>query len=150
MTLSAFARMTEEDLDEVARCEQAAARFPWSRRNFQDALLAGNSCWLLRDAEQVVVQGVFMSVLDEAHLLILSVHPQMQRKGFGRHMLEHLLERARLVGAASMFLEVRAGNTAALALYQDCGFEGIGRRKAYYPAEDGGREDAIVMRRKLS
>jgi ribosomal-protein-alanine N-acetyltransferase len=31
-------------------------------------------------------------------------------------------------------------------VYQRFGFEEIGRRKGYYPAQDGLREDAIVMR----
>lgn len=144
-----FVPMEEADLDSVAACEFAAARFPWSRRHFADALQAGNSGWVLRDEARVVAQGVFMSVLDEAHLLILSVHPAMQRRGVGRSLLGHLLERARLAGAACMFLEVRAGNAAALALYHACGFERIAARKAYYPVEDAGREDAVVMRREL-
>ena len=51
-------------------------------------------------------------------------------------------------GACRVFLEVRPSNPAAIALYQDEGFNEIGRRPRYYPAI-GGREDAIVMALEL-
>jgi ribosomal-protein-alanine N-acetyltransferase len=46
----------------------------------------------------------------------------------------------------SVLLEVRPSNTRALEIYERYGFKQIGRRKGYYPAADGQREDAIVMR----
>jgi ribosomal-protein-alanine N-acetyltransferase len=64
-------------------------------------------------------------------------------------LLRQLFDEARRAGASQMFLEVRPTNTAAQALYGRHGFKAIGRRKGYYPASDGGREDAIVMRRHL-
>jgi ribosomal-protein-alanine acetyltransferase len=149
MTMPEFQPMRESDLDEVVACEQAAARFPWTRGNFADALTAGNSGWVLRVAGRLVAQAVFLSIPDEANLLILSVHPSARRQGLGRRMLEHVLDRARIAGATQLFLEVRPSNGVARALYDSSGFLEIGRRKAYYPAEDGQREDAIVMRRKL-
>ena len=50
------------------------------------------------------------------------------------------------MGAESVLLEVRPSNLRALQVYQRYGFAEIGRRKAYYPAHNGQREDAIVMR----
>jgi ribosomal-protein-alanine N-acetyltransferase len=46
----------------------------------------------------------------------------------------------------SMLLEVRPSNTRALEIYERYGFKHIGRRKGYYPAANGQREDALVMR----
>ena len=56
-----------------------------------------------------------------------------------------------LLGAEQIFLEVRAGNRAAIALYETSGFAAIGRRIAYYPPThpQAPREDALVMRRAL-
>ncbi len=140
-----FSPMLESDLDEVVACEQAAALSPWSRGNFADALAAGNSGWVLRASGDLLAQAVFMCVLDEAHLLILSVPPAHQGHGHGRHMLEWIRERARLAGALTLFLEVRESNRRAMGLYESAGFGVIGRRKAYYATESGSREDAIVM-----
>ena len=58
------------------------------------------------------------------------------------------MEVSRHGGAVTMLLEVRPSNAKALALYENYGFQVIGRRKAYYPAAEG-REDALVLRREL-
>ena len=51
---------------------------------------------------------------------------------------------ARRAGAQFFFLEVRASNQAAIRLYEQQGFNEMGRRRNYYPAVNG-REDAILM-----
>jgi len=43
-----------------------------------------------------------------------------------------------------VFLEVRASNAAALALYRSAGFREIGVRRGYYQNANGS-EDAITM-----
>jgi ribosomal protein S18 acetylase RimI-like enzyme len=48
-----------------------------------------------------------------------------------------------------IFLEVRAGNEPAIALYERMGYQRVGIRKAYYPIHEGQREDALVMMKEL-
>lgn len=146
LPMSVVLPMQEEDLDEVAACEARATAFAWSRQHFADSLAAGYACWLMRRDGELVGQAVVMNVLDEAHLLIISVAPEWRRRGFARQLLAHLRSHAREVGVAQLFLEVRASNEAAIALYRTCGFEEVGRRKSYYPAPGGLREDALVLR----
>lgn len=141
-----FAPMQSADLFEVAECELEAAEHPWTLQNFSDGLQAGYSAWVLRSGGVLLGQAVQLLVLDEAHLLIISVRPAWQGMGLGSQLLEHMLERSREQGAREMFLEVRPSNDQALALYRKRGFAEIGRRKGYYPAADGAREDALVMR----
>jgi ribosomal-protein-alanine N-acetyltransferase len=140
-----FMPMAEHDLDWVVRQETSLHRFPWSRGNFTDSLAAGHSCWLMRDAGTAVGYAVVLCVLDEAHLLNISVVHAVQGRGLGNRLLEYLLSTARNGGIRQFFLEVRPSNLAALALYRRAGFVEISRRKGYYPSPDG-REDAIVMR----
>ena len=68
----------------------------------------------------------------------VAVAAAAQRRGFARRLLAELLEVARSRSAASVYLEVRESNRGARALYEQCGFEVTGRRKAYYqhPPED--------------
>jgi ribosomal-protein-alanine N-acetyltransferase len=80
----------------------------------------------------------------EAHLLNLCVHPNAQRFGYGRRLLNALLLRAAEADADKVFLEVRPSNEIALKLYRSVGFEQIGIRPAYYQA-DNGREDAVIL-----
>lgn len=141
-----YAPMAEADLDAVAAVERDIYPFPWTRGNFADALHAGYSTWVLRDAQdRVAAYSVMMIALDEAHLLNLSVAGHAQRTGLGWRTLDWMADVARGHGSRTMLLEVRPSNQAALRLYQRYGFERIGVRRGYYPAADG-REDAIVMR----
>jgi len=140
-----FVPMTGRDLDWVVAQEAILHPFPWSRGNFDDSLSVGHACWLMRDAGVPVGYAVVLGVLDEAHLLNISIVRAAQGGGLGRRLLEHLLSTAWRDGVRQFFLEVRPSNLAALALYRRAGFAEIGRRKGYYPSREG-REDAIVMR----
>jgi len=137
------------DLPEVAQIEQRAYEFPWTAGNLRDSLEAGHLFAALRQGEVLVAYGILMPVLDEAHLLNLTVAPEHQRRGWGGEMLRLCMQLAATrMAARSLLLEVRPSNAAALALYSHHGFVQIGRRRGYYPAHHG-REDALVLRRGL-
>jgi ribosomal-protein-alanine N-acetyltransferase len=145
--LMAYAPMTVADLDDVFALEQAVYPHPWTRGNFADSLKAGYHGWVLRD-DAGALAGYFllMAVVDEAHLLNVAVAGARQRAGLGRFLLDKVAACARGLSMESILLEVRPTNLRALQVYRAYGYTEIGRRKAYYPAHDGQREDAIVMR----
>jgi len=145
-TLPEIAPMTEADLDAVTALEASAQAFPWSRALFADTLHSHHAAWVLRRGGAICGFMVMMTVLDEAHLLNLAVQPT--RQGLGKHLLHFGLNWAARRGARSMFLDVRASNENALALYHRAGFTEIGRRKGYYPAH-AGREDGLALCRNL-
>lgn len=149
MSAVAVVAMRPEDLDWVAAREAELHAHPWSRGNFADALAAGNDAWIMRRGEDPLGYAVVLKVLDEAHLLDIGIVGSAQGQGLGRVLMEWLCDAARDAGVGSFYLEVRPSNAVALRLYQRLGFEEIGRRRAYYPAGQGLREDAIVMRRAL-
>ncbi|MFO0009172.1 MAG: ribosomal protein S18-alanine N-acetyltransferase [Betaproteobacteria bacterium] len=141
-----FVPMTAADLDDVLSVENEVYPFPWTRANFVDSMRAGYCCWTLRDSSGALLSySVVMLVLDEAHLLNLSVASNAHRLGYGWRMLEFMAQLARDHGARNLMLEVRPSNTPAQRLYRRYGFERIGVRRGYYPSH-GGREDALVMR----
>jgi ribosomal-protein-alanine N-acetyltransferase len=148
--LLAYAPMTEADLDDVVTLEQSVYPHPWTRGNFVDSLASGYNAWVLRD-EHGTLAGYFllMGAVDEAHLLNVAVAADRQRQGLGRYLLDKVAACARGLSAQSVLLEVRPSNLRALKVYRQYGFVEIGRRKAYYPAHNGKREDAIVMRLAL-
>ena len=86
----------------------------------------------------------------EAELLLVAVAPATRRHGVGRALLMAAAADARACGATAMFLEVRDGNAAALALYRSAGYTAIGRRRDYYRGHDGERFDALTLRVSLS
>jgi ribosomal-protein-alanine N-acetyltransferase len=141
-----YAPMVMADLDEVIAIELAVYPHPWTRGNFVDSLAAGYSAWTLHDGAALIGYFLIMPALDEAHLLNVSVAADRQGQGLGRYLLDKVAACARGLGAESVLLEVRPSNQRALAVYLRYGFVEIGRRKNYYPAHDGRREEAIVMR----
>ena len=141
--------MRRTDLDAVLRIENAVYPFPWSQGNFADSLKAGYDAWIFETARETVGYAIMMWIPDEVHLLNLSVAAALQGRGYGRAMLAWLRADALGRGARSMMLEVRPSNEHACALYRSVGFERIGVRKGYYPAQAGEREDALVLRKVL-
>jgi ribosomal-protein-alanine N-acetyltransferase len=138
-----FRPMTEADLDAVLKIEYAAFSHPWTRGIFLDGLKS-YEIWLMFEGDQQVGHGVVQIILDEAHLLNITVKPESQGRGLGLRLLDHLMKRAYTLNARECFLELRDSNRAAYRLYERYGFNEVGRRRDYYPAV-GGREDAIVM-----
>lgn len=144
----AFEPMVYADLERVAREEASIYEFPWTFGNFADSLAAGYSSWVASEKGAMIGYAVMMLVIDEAHLLNISVLPKLQRRGRGSEIMRHLFSVARSHGAHRMLLEVRPSNLPGRALYARHGFSPIGERRGYYPAREG-RENAIVLARDI-
>ena len=86
--------------------------------------------------------GCYWSILEEAHITILAVHPNYQHQGLGQLLLYALLRDAKNRRLEWATLEVKPSNQAALSLYQKFGFIEAGRRRRYY--KDTG-EDALIL-----
>ena len=87
---------------------------------------------------------------DEAEILSLGVGATSQRVGIGKMLVQGLTDTAQRKGVKRIFLDVAAGNAAAIGLYRAMGFAEMGRRKDYYSHAGGNREDALLMVRVLS
>lgn len=140
-----FEPMHVQSLDDVVLVEQQAYTHPWTLRNFADALQAGYQAQKLRANDQLLGYFVAMKGVDEVHLLNITVAPAFQRQGWALTMLEALALWSRGQGALQLWLEVRTSNLRAMQIYEQYGFRRMGVRKAYYPATQGQREDAVVM-----
>lgn len=116
---------------------------PWSPGDFAECLAAG--MWILVAEQDAALVGYVIgrSVLDEAEILNVGVAPPARRHGVARALVGALL--AAFAGAAvrSVFLEVRASNVPARALYQSFDFREVGRRPRYYRRPV---EDAVILR----
>lgn len=119
---------------------------PWAAAEFT-GLLADPLVFALTEAESLLIGR---AVAGEAEVLTIAVAPQARRRGLGAKLVARFLYQARLRGAEDAFLEVAAGNTAALALYRTHGFADAGLRRGYYRHPDGRAEDALILRRALA
>ncbi|HVZ19058.1 MAG TPA: ribosomal protein S18-alanine N-acetyltransferase [Terriglobales bacterium] len=79
------------------------------------------------------------NILGEWELENIAVAPAHRRQGLGQQLVTALIREAEHTQAKAILLEVRESNTAAIILYERCGFQQYGRRKTYYssPSEDG-------------
>lgn len=143
MSQPVFRPMLAADLPQVLAIEQLAFSHPWSQRLYQDAL-ERYDCWLVELAGEHVGHAVMQYIADEAHLLNIVIAKAQQGRGLGRQLLEFLLQQAQQRQCSECFLELRASNHGAYHLYEQLGFNEVGRRKNYYPAVNG-QEDAILM-----
>lgn len=138
---------TAADLAAIAAIESASFSDPWSLKSFSDSLAHDfvRMCVVEDDAGVAGYSVVWVSG-EECELANLAVDPSRRRAGLGAVLLDALLARARDEALFVIFLEVRASNTAAQALYSSRGFHEVGRRPMYYknPAED-----ALILRRDL-
>jgi ribosomal-protein-alanine N-acetyltransferase len=133
-------------LDPVLALEHEVYPFPWTRGNFVDSLAAGYTAWTLSRVDGGLIgYCVAMIGVDEMHLLNITIAPSARRHGHARRLLAGLVQVCRERAAARLWLEVRESNVLARGTYRHLGFAEVGRRKGYYPAPEGGREDAIVM-----
>lgn len=143
-----FRLMMDTDLPAIMDIENCAYSHPWSEAIFQDCLRVGYCCWVLELDRKIIGYCVMSVGAGECHLLNLCIEPDLQNKGYGALLLDHMLDIAKSHHADTAFLEVRPSNQYAIKLYQRAGFDEVGMRRDYYPAYIG-REDALILARTL-
>ena len=136
--------MVEADIQKVMDIENTVYKFPWSKQIFKDCIRVGYSCQVAFRDDEILAYSVMSSGAGEAHLLNICVNRRYQGQGIGQFMLQSMIELAKEKNVHTLFLEVRPSNRIALELYLKNGFNEIGTRKDYYPAQ-GGREDALIL-----
>lgn len=141
-------RMVEADVPAVHEIDELSFTLPWPERSFRFELTSNpaSRCWVAVADDRIAAMAVIWLIVDEAHVATIATHPDFRRQGIGEKLLKHALQSALEEGAVRSFLEVRASNEAAQAMYHRFGYIEDGRRPRYY--KDNG-EDAILMSAKL-
>ena len=137
-------RMTLEDVPAVHEIDTLSFSLPWPERSFRFELTENPVArgWVAEVDRRIAAMLVLWFIVDEAHIATIATHPDFRRHGIGEQILLHALRAVYIEGARRAFLEVRAGNVAAQAMYKKYGFIVDGLRLKYYRDND---EDAILM-----
>ncbi len=140
-------RLRPEDAAAVLRLEELGMTAPWSAAQVT-AELAHTLSEGFGAERDGCLHGfaLFRNWADECELLRIVVHPWERRQGIAAGLLHFALAECAALGCEVCFLEVRASNTPALALYAGLGFEQDGLRKNYY---DNPVEDALTFHKDL-
>ena len=158
-----FLPMQTLDLDAVLEIEAVSHIHPWTKGNFSDSLAAGHWAYCIRPQVDQTIKGSYLDsailwaycvlfpAVDELHLLNITVSPKLRKLGLASRMMAAIEGVAAQQNMPRIILEVRPSNIAAITLYQKLGYEQIGIRKNYYPADPqlGIREDALVMAKSI-
>lgn len=142
--MNMISSLSTTDLPAAYQIETRAHAFPWSEKTLTSN--QGDRYFNLKLCvdDAMAAFAVTQVVLDEATLFNIAVDPAFQRRGLGRALLEHLIRELEQRDVLTLWLEVRASNAAAIALYESLGFNEATVRRNYYPTATG-REDALIM-----
>lgn len=132
-------RMEERDIPDVARLERENFSNPWTAAMLEEELNLECSTYFVADLDGAVIgYGGLQNILGEGYITNIAVSAEFRRRGVASEVLKKMFEEP----LEFLSLEVRAGNFAAIALYERFGFLPCGRRKGYYTNPT---EDAIIM-----
>lgn len=136
-------RMTERDVSQAAALEAANFTTPWSEKSFYEQLEKSNALYMVAEREgQIIGVCGLVESYGEAEIYNVSVDSNYRRRGVGTLLMRELLAEGSRKGISAYTLEVRAGNEAAIYLYEKLGFMKEGLRRGFY---DRPREDAVIM-----
>jgi ribosomal-protein-alanine N-acetyltransferase len=142
-------RAVPADLDAIMAIESTVfADDAWSPANMAGELGDRHGYYVVAfppgEPDRIEAYAGLRSPLREpqADIQTIAVAEGARRRGLGRVLMLHMIDEARERGATELFLEVRADNPGARALYESLGFEQIAVRARYYK----GGVDAVIMR----
>ena len=139
-------KMSDAHVAQVAQLEKLCFSAPWSVNAVASELTNPLSLWLVAmDSGTVAGYVGSQTVMGEADMMNVAVHPDYRRQGIAEALIQSLIAQLAEKGTYSLTLEVRASNEPAIALYQKLGFVLVGRRPNYYRNP---REDALILRKE--
>ncbi len=145
--------MEKEDIDGVLTVEKESFSTPWTEKLFLDEVENPRTVYYVAETEsgEIAGYGGMWHVVDEGQITNIAVKKAFRGEGVGSKLLGSLINWAKDNGIRVIELEVRAGNTAALGLYNKYGFNAVGRRKDYYknPTEDAILMDLLVDQKEV-
>ena len=140
-------KMDESHVSPIAELEKICFSDPWSENSIAYELTSRLSFWLVAVEDGTVVGYIgSQSVLGEADMMNVAVHPDHRRKGIAEALVNGLSRELKLRDNVCLTLEVRDSNAPAIALYEKLGFTQVGLRKNYYRNP---KEDARILKKML-
>ena len=137
-------RLSEENSAAVAEIEKLCFSTPWSEATISSEIKSGFSDFFGAFSEEKLAGYIGgRTIAGETEIFNVAVSPEFRRKGIAKALIEKFIETVRKKETQVIFLEVRASNLPAIALYEKNGFVFCGLRKNYYTNPT---ENALLMR----
>ena len=142
-----YYELNYDDIAAISQMEREYFGQPWSESSIATYAEKGNTIFVVaRNGQAVVGYIAILCILDEGNLVSIAVHEDCREMGIASELLDIAYGKAAERGVASIHLEVRESNEAAIGLYEKEGFSEVGRRKGFYSKPE---EDAILYIKEL-
>ena len=135
--------MMQADVDRAAEIEKDNFSMPWTKKDFQETLQLSYAFYYIAEEEGKII-GIcgLRNIAGEGEVTNVAVDRSFRRRGVAKLLLAEVLREGKKQGIEAFTLEVRAGNEAAIRLYETFGFQKDGSRKNFY---ENPTEDALIM-----
>ncbi len=148
--MSRLVALRDAGFEALAVLHAQAFDRPWSAAEIETMAAAHGAFGIAAMDGRALLGFILLRALaGEAEVLTIAVDPRRRREGLGRALIEAAAATAAIAGAEEIFLEVAEDNPAAIGLYEQAGYEPVGRRPGYYPRA-GRAVDAILLRARLN
>lgn len=131
-----------DDIDDLINIQYECGLSSWSREAYAQELARSDAALLVARTEDSTVAGFlagrWAAGSGEAEIYNIGTRPSFRRQKVGSALLKRFIELCEECQIASVWLEVRTGNSAAQGFYRSHGFTDAGTRKSFYshPVED--------------
>ena len=130
---------THDDIAAIAALHRACLEKTWNTDSFEHFISSTHHAIEIVENKEIIGFLITQTLDAETEIISLAVSLTHRRQ----HIASALLNS---ISTPSCFLEVRADNAPAIALYQHHGFTETGRRKDYYTTPEG-KIDALILKR---
>ena len=146
--LTSYIAMSDIHIKDVLSIERKSYNYPWSEKIFSDCIKNNYLCRILELDNELIGYLISSIIQNECHIMNLCIKNDFRGLGYGTFVLNELHSELRKLKCKIVFLECRPSNEHALKLYNGQGYNEIGIRKNYYPAQNG-YEDAIMLAKNV-
>lgn len=137
-------QLNEVSAPQMALVAACAHSHPMSESTIRSCFGSLYICLGIYESDELCGFAILHQIFEDATLMDICVAPNHQGRGFGKALLDNVIEQAQAKEAETLMLEVRESGVGARALYVKAGFEQSGVRKGYYKTARE-PEDAILM-----
>ena len=135
--------MLDEDVPAVAQIEEATFSMPWHPDDFREMIRHDNMTYLVAEVDKTIIGGAGLrNILGDGEITNVAILEEYRGRGYGKKLVDALLQAGKELGAEAFTLEVRVSNEAAIRLYESLGFVSEGIRPGFYERP---KEDALIM-----
>lgn len=142
-----FRKMTEQDVEIIAKLEQDTFADAWTVKGIYETFCERQAFVTVAEEDgQVVGYCIMYCVMDEGEIARIAIDKKMRRQGLGNGLLDYTFACCREKKITRFLLDVRESNEGARYFYKNHGFKEDGIRKNFYEQP---RENAILMSKVL-